>query len=163
MQNSFISLISTSIFLDTIFTTCTKFLDCSSLVSFDDGWKPSSQCFLTLISLSFQRNRSSYGSKICGCQVKRTRDGNRLSLAIFLTNDLISKIKSLRKPTWSSETFFFFFQEFRSHFNYFTTIHLRWCFATSFRACYTIEHGWKTVLRQRALESECGGKIGYLI
>lgn len=41
-------------------------------------------------------------------QVKRTRDGNRLSLAIFLTNDLISKIKSLRKPTWSSETFFFF-------------------------------------------------------
>lgn len=108
MQNSFISLISTSIFLDTIFTTCTKFLDCSSLVSFDDRWKPSSQCFLTLISLSFQRNRSSYGSKICGCQVKRTRDGNRLSLAIFLTNDLISKIKSLRKPTWSSETFFFF-------------------------------------------------------
>lgn len=118
-------------------------MDYSNLVSFhDNGQKPSTRCSFNPISLSRSESFELRFENLRSPSQKNARwKWARFTSRFFLPT---SKIKSLRKfRNDRRETFFFFFQEFRSHARskfldfplrlFRTTTHLRSCFASSFR------------------------------
>lgn len=143
-------------------------MDYSNLVSFhDNGQKPSTRCSFNPISLSRSESFELRFENLRSPSQKNARwKWARFTSRFFLPT---SKIKSLRKfRNDRRETFFFFFFKNLdltrdlnfsiSRFDYFER-RLIFVHVSQVPFAYTNT----VVLRQRALESECGGKIGYLI
>ena len=142
-------------------------MDYSNLVSFhDNGQKPSTRCSFNPISLSRSESFELRFENLRSPSQKNARwKWARFTSRFFLPT---SKIKSLRKfRNDRRETFFFFFKNLDltrdlnssiSRFDYFER-RLIFVHVSQVPFAYTNT----VVLRQRALESECGGKIGYLI
>lgn len=143
-------------------------MDYSNLVSFhDNGQKPSTRCSFNPISLSRSESFELRFENLRSPSQKNARwKWARFTSRFFLPT---SKIKSLRKfRNDRRETFFFFFfknldltRDLNSSISRFDYFERRLIFVHVSQVPFAYTN--TVVLRQRALESECGGKIGYLI